>query len=231
MNRFHSCTGITALAFLCIATSAWAQTDLAKRVSIDVNMVSPQEVFGLLASSLDCEVSVDPGVQRLVTLRVVNVTGRTALSVICESIGCQYRLEGKRLVIEPLRQKAKGGGLKSGITTEQVRQARIEADQLLQSRMTPEQLLQNMKKRLPQGLRFENAPLSSVLEAISKASGVEITAEPAWGMNMVTADVSGQPLMEGLKQVLKSAGADGLVTMGIADGSKLRIKFRVSAKK
>ena len=79
MNRLTFLYGITALAFLLLSTSGyrpprWAQTDLGKRVSIDVNTVSPQEVFGSIASSLDCEFSVDSAVQQPVTLRVVNVT-------------------------------------------------------------------------------------------------------------------------------------------------------------
>jgi hypothetical protein len=90
MNRLCSHKGIAALAFLFALASAWAQTDLAKRVSIDVNSVAPQEVFGSLARSMDCEASVDPAVQQPVTLRVVDVSGQTfqeALKRIMEVAG------------------------------------------------------------------------------------------------------------------------------------------------
>jgi type II secretory pathway component GspD/PulD (secretin) len=210
MNRLRSSTGITALVLILISMYGSAQTDLGKRVSIDVNKVSPQDVFGLLARSLDCEISVDPQVQQPVTLRVVNVTARTALSVICESIGCRYRLDGTKMVIEPLLQKAKD---------------------LAQSRIKTVAILQDLKKPLPQGMRFENAPLSSVLEAISKASGVEVSADPAQGVKTITVDVSGQPVMEGLKQVLKLAGAEGFVTLRFVDGSEGKAKITVRIKK
>jgi type II secretory pathway component GspD/PulD (secretin) len=212
MNRIRGFSGITALALLLISTSGWAQTDLGKRVSIDVNTVSPQEVFGLLARSLDCEISIDPQVQQPVTLRVVNVTARTALSVICESIGCRYRLDGKKMVIEPLLQKAKD---------------------LVQSRIKTKAILGDLKKPLPKGMRFENASLSSVLEVISKASGMEVSADPAQGVKTITVDVSGQPLMEGLKQVLTLAGADGFITLTLRvdDGSERRAKIIVRTKK
>jgi hypothetical protein len=43
--------------------------------------------------------------------------------------------------------------------------------------------------------------------------------------------VSGQPLMEGLKQVLTLAGADGFVTLGVAYGSERKAKITVRIKK
>jgi len=205
MNRLCSHKGIAALAFLFALASAWAQTNLAKRVSIDVNSVAPQEVFGSLARSLDCEASVDPAVQQPVTLRVVDVSARTALNAICESIGCQYRLDGKKLVVEPLLPKIK----------EKVPAARLEI----------------LKKPLPQGLRFENAPLGSVLKAISDASGIEISIEPMEPDKKVTVDVSGQTFQEALKRIMDVAGTGSVVAIGVADGSKPTIKMRLRAAK
>jgi type II secretory pathway component GspD/PulD (secretin) len=211
MNRLRFCTVITALAFLFASASARAQTDLGKRVSIDVNTVAPQEVFDSLARSLNCEAAVDPQVQQPVTLRVVNVSARTALSAICESIGCRYRLDGKKLVIEPLLPKTK--------------------DKVLASRIQASQLLQNLKRPMPQGMRFDNAPLSSVLAAISDASGFEITVEPIEADKKVTVDLSGQTFQEALKKVIELAGTEGVVAFGVADGSKPKIKIKVRAKK
>ena len=222
MNRLRSYYRIAAVAFLLLSTSGWAQIaprkrasmdqiDLGKRISIDVNAVSPQEVFGSIASSLGCEFSVDSAVQQPVTLRVVNVTARTALSVISESIGCQYRLDGKKLVIEPLRQKTK--------------------DATESSRLKRVQLLENFKKPLPQGLRFENVPLSSVLEAISRASDFEITVEPIQADKRITIDVSGQTIQEALRRIISSAGAGSVVMHTAIDSSKLKVRLMVRAKK
>ena len=210
MNRLRFCTGIAALAFLFVSASAWSQTDLGKRVSIDVNSVAPQEVFGSLARSLGCEASVDPAVQQPVTLRVVDVSARTALSAICESIGCRYRLDGNKLVIEPLLPK----------TQEKVVTARIKADRL-----------QILKKPLPQGLRFENVPLSSVLKAVSDASGFDISIEPTDPDKKVTVDVSGQTFQEALKRIITVAGTGNVVAIGVTDDSKLKMRIKLGATK
>jgi len=211
MNRLRFCTVITALAFLFASASARAQTDLGKRVSIDVNTVTPQEAFGSLARSLDCEISVDPAVQQPVTLRVFNVTARTALSAICESIGCRYRLDGKKLVIEPLPSKA--------------------GPKVLEGRKKADQLLMNFKKTMPQGMRFENAPLGSVLVAISDAAGFEITVEPLEADKKVTVDLSGRTIQEALKWLMDSAGAAGVAYFGVDGASKPKLKIKVRAKK
>jgi len=210
MNRFRSCAGIAFLAFLFASASAWAQADLGKRVSVDVNAVTPQEAFGSLARSLDCEVSIDPAVQQPVTLRVANVTARTALGAMCESIGCRYRLDGKKLVIEPLSSKA---GNK------------------VESRIKSDQLLGIFKKPMPQGTRFENAPLSSVLAAIAAASGFEITVEPFEADKKVTVDLSGRTIQEALKWVMDSAGGTGMASFTVAGGSKPTMRIMVKRKK
>ena len=211
MNRLCTYMGIAALAFLLVSASAWAQTDLDKRISIDVNTVAPREVFDSIARSLNCEAAVDPAVQQTVSLRVVNVRARTALSAICESISCQYRLEGKKLVIEPLRPNAKNA--------------------VAASRTQSEQLLQKFKKVLPQGLHFENAPLSRVLEALSDASGFEISTEPVDAERKVTADLSGLTIQEALKRVMDLAGTPGVAFLGVDSGTGLKIKIRTGAKK
>jgi len=211
MNRLRSWIGITTLVFLITSTSALAQADLGKRVSVDVNAVTPQEAFGSLARSLDCEVSIDPAVQQPVTLRVVNVTARTALSAICESIGCRYRLDGKKLVIEPLSSKAEYS--------------------VVESRKKADQLLGIFKKPMPQGMRFENAPLSSVLAAISDASGFEITVEPLEADKKVTVDLSGRTIQDALKWVMDSAGGTGMASFTVAGGSKPTMRIKVGRKK
>jgi type II secretory pathway component GspD/PulD (secretin) len=211
MNRLRSSAGISALVFLFASASAWAQTDLGKRVSMEVNTVTPQEAFGSLARSLDCEVSVDPAVRQPVTLRVFNVTARTALSAICESIGCRYRLDGKKLVIEPLPSKA--------------------GPKVLDVRKKADQLLLNFKKPMPQGMRFENAPLGSVLAAISDAAGFEITVEPLEADKKVTVDLSGRTIQEALKWAMDSAGAAGVAYFGVDNTSKPKLKIKVLAKK
>lgn len=95
-------TLVLSLAMLSIAATGTAQQkDLAReRVQLLFRAVPVTQVFPALAKSLGYELSLDPALRALVTIEVENVTAATALNAICESIGCRWRLEGARLVID-----------------------------------------------------------------------------------------------------------------------------------
>ena len=68
-----------------------------------------------------------------------------------------------------------------------------------------------LQSRLPEGMRFEEVPLSSVLEAISKASGLVIKPWEGEGDRKVTVDVSGMTVDEALKAVVLYIDGEGAV--------------------
>ena len=68
-----------------------------------------------------------------------------------------------------------------------------------------------LQSRLPEGMSFEEVPLSSVLEEISKASGLNIKPWEAEGDRKVTLDVSGMTVEKAIKAVLLYVDGEGAV--------------------
>jgi len=88
-------------ALLSFAADVAAQKDLAReRVSLLFKDTPVTNVLPALAKSLGYEISLDPALRAMVTLQVENVTAQTALNAICESIGCRWRQQGNRLIVE-----------------------------------------------------------------------------------------------------------------------------------
>jgi len=68
-----------------------------------------------------------------------------------------------------------------------------------------------LQSRLPEGMSFEEVPLSTVLEEISKASGLVIKPWEGEGDRKVTIDVSGMTVDEALKAVVLYVDGEGAV--------------------
>ena len=68
-----------------------------------------------------------------------------------------------------------------------------------------------LQSHLPEGMSFEEVPLSTVLEEISKASGLVIKPWEDEGDRKVTVDVSGMTIDEALKAVVRYVDGEGAV--------------------
>ena len=68
-----------------------------------------------------------------------------------------------------------------------------------------------LQSRLPEGMSFEEVPLSTVLEEISKASGLVIKSWEDEGDRKVTINVSGMTVDEALKAVVRYVDGEGAV--------------------
>jgi hypothetical protein len=68
-----------------------------------------------------------------------------------------------------------------------------------------------LQSHLPEGMSFEEVPLSTVLEEISKASGLVIKPWKDEGDRKVTIDVSGMTVDEALKAVVLYVDGEGAV--------------------
>ena len=68
-----------------------------------------------------------------------------------------------------------------------------------------------LQSRLPEDMTFEDVPLSSVLEEISKASGLTIMPWKEEGDRKVTIDMSGMTVDEALKAVVLYVDGEGAV--------------------
>ena len=162
-----------------IAPSTSGPPDLGHRVFLDVNASAPAQVLGMLARTIPCMLKLDARVQRPVTLRVSNVTARTALSAICESIGCRWQLDGGTLRVDPAEPPP--------------------------PRPAFEALQEGL--RTPLGdLKFKRVPFRDAVNAIARRSGMDFTVEEVDPLTPVTVDVSGEPPLQALMKIVRAAG-------------------------
>jgi hypothetical protein len=70
-----------------------------------------------------------------------------------------------------------------------------------------------LQSHLPDGMSFEDVPLSNVLEQISKTCGLEIKPWKDEGDRKVTIDISGMTVDDALKAVVLYVGGEGAVVI------------------
>jgi hypothetical protein len=178
--------------------------DLERRVFLDANATAPAQVLGMLARTIPCSLKLDPRVQRPVTLRVSNVTARTALSAICESIGCRWQLADATLRVDPAEPPPP-----------------IPQGEVLQQKL-----------RTPLAdLDFKRVPFRDALSAIARQSGIDLIVEKVDPKTPVTVDVSGEPPLQALMKVVRAAGWNytGSTSVGW-QGDRPRIRFTPKSK-
>lgn len=75
-----------------------AGNPLDERVSLNLEKTSTKDTFDALGQMVGADVvQVDPGVTGTVTVTLQNVRVRTLLDAVCESIGCRWDLQDKKL--------------------------------------------------------------------------------------------------------------------------------------
>jgi len=182
-------SALAALFVLAIAAAppASAQTNLGKRVTIDVTGAAPQKVFELLAHELDCEITVDRAVKKPLTLRLVDRPASDIIVTICQSIKCEWRFDGKNLFIKPL-----SAGRRRQIASMEEHSRKLES-------------------RLPSGMHFDGTPLKDMLNTIGKAAGLKLRPWKEEGSRKVTIDVGGRTVNEALEAVVRQIDGEGVV--------------------
>ncbi len=164
--------------------------DMGMRVTINVTDVKPQVVIDQLATNPDCAITLYPFVGKHVTVNVENATVSEVIGIICPQIRCKWILNEHHLTIRPYTFIDKW-----------------QDNQWVEL----EQRRTILRSRLPEGMVFENVPLSAVLKEISKACGLTIKAWKDEGDRKVTMDVSGMIVDEALKAVIRSVDGEGAV--------------------
>jgi hypothetical protein len=168
--------------------------DMGMRVTINVTDVKPKVVIDQLASNPDCAITLSPFFRKHVTLSVENATVSEVLAIMCPQIRCKWILNENHLTIRPYT------------IIDQWQDNKWEKfNQEMKARNT---ILQS---RLPEGMVFEDVPLSAVLKEISKACGLTIKAWKDEGDRKVTMDVSGMTVDEALKAIISSIDGEGAV--------------------
>ena len=154
---------------IAVAPASSAQTDLGKRVTINVTQVAPGEVFELIARELGCTITVDPAVEKPLTVQVVDMPIIDVITVICRSIECEYRFDGKNLLIKPLSASRR------------------------RQMASMEEHSGKLDSRLPAGMRFDDTPLKDVLDIIGEAAGRELRPWKDEGSRTVAIDGGARP--------------------------------------
>ena len=128
-------TNLPAVAF---------QVNLQSKVMVAYDQAMPGDVFKQLAQGLKRELVLDESVSRDVTVFGRNTTYQTAFDAICEDIGCRWRMDARKIIIEPVVRREEWPGLLS--------------------RSIP--LKSGLGDRLDSSMRFVSVPLQRALQDV-----------------------------------------------------------------
>jgi type II secretory pathway component GspD/PulD (secretin) len=193
------------VALLAGTVAASAQDWLGKRVSLDLKGMAPAEAFKVLADAVGTKVTVAPSVTAPVDILVRNVSARTALTTICESIGCRWTANTEGITVSPGVEIL---GRLAGPKQTDVRGATRSA--------AFERIQKALKEPLPADFVCQSVPLASFSEKVSEAVKVKvIISTDDQAMQTVTGDFSHMTLQAVLKRLAEQGGGRG-VTLRLA---------------
>jgi hypothetical protein len=196
---------VFAACLVLAASPATAQDALSKRVTLDLKGMAPSQAFRMIADLAGMGITISTAVTTPVDILVRDVTAKTALTVICESIGCTWRLSSGVIVVAPADGSTPTGPIDPGAVSPVLLQ---NIGTVEQRKLLLERIQAALKQPLPAGMKFENAPLSTVSGRLSDALGLTVTLmseDPA--LRTVTADFSSKTLMTALQE-LGSSGSN-----------------------
>ena len=193
MNRFL-CSLVLPLCLLAQAAPALAQSPAAKKVTLDLNAVAPDAAFKAVGNAIGVTVTVDAAVTTPVDITVRNVSAKTALNAMCESIGCQWTITGGALSVKPITNFAVGV----------VNEGRAIGADKGKASARAQVVLNALKHKLPADMKFENAPLDEVSRRLSEATGltVKLTCKDP-DVQTLTMDVSNLTLQSALQAMVE----------------------------
>ena len=104
MTRTRTGLLLLVLAFIPPAAHA-AGVHLDDRIDLNVTDADVGKLFQTVGQLTGARVDLDPRFQtaRRISIRIDNVTLRTALTAICESLGCRWRTRDGAIFVEPVR--------------------------------------------------------------------------------------------------------------------------------
>jgi len=81
-------------------TVSVTEAGLEERLDIVLKEADVEEVLASFGAILGQETEIDPEVQGEISIQLHNVRAATALTAVCESVGCLWRLEDGRLKVD-----------------------------------------------------------------------------------------------------------------------------------
>ncbi len=214
------------LAPVCLLAAASPHAAVAQkptldsRIEIRVEGTPAADVFRQIISGLGYELQMAPSIDAPVTLWISGVSARTALNVVCESLGCAWQVTGSRLVV--MARPAEKISVGEGQTT--IRKKNPGAMKL--------DLRQRFGRPLPVDMKFQDVPVSTILRAMSEVSGLEITAEEPLASQHVTLTGSGKTVEDALKAIIEQAGG-AVARFTVSDPSSpgsLAMRFAIKVR-
>jgi hypothetical protein len=203
-----ACAVVAALAAPVAAQSSIAKPEaraaedpLAKRVSLDLKAMAPADAFAALASSAGLKAVVDPAVTAPVDILVRNVTARTALTAMCESIGCTWTIAAGTLSI-------KTGGSRTAVD--------LRGYLVTSSSEQVNRIVELLKKPLPADMKFADASLDEVSARLSQVLGIKValtTKDP--GVKRITIDFGDKTLADGLRKLAATVDSTSQFRIGL----------------
>ena len=220
----------TLAALVCFLSAAalpvFAQKPtLDSRITVRFEATPAAEVFRGIIGGLGYELQLDASIDDPVTLWVTNVTARTALNVVCESVGCSWRVSGNRLVVGRSAGAAAGPGstiARVGVETTGKPQKDLKTVKL--------DLLERLARPMPVDMQFQDVPVSTILRAMSDVAGLEITADEPLASKHVTLTGSGRTVQDALKAVIEQAGGGGVTVFRVRDTGTDSAAIRIAIK-
>ncbi|OFW09560.1 MAG: hypothetical protein A3H96_19005 [Acidobacteria bacterium RIFCSPLOWO2_02_FULL_67_36] len=191
-----------------------------KRVSLDLKAMAPRDAFKVIANAIGYTAEVAPDVSTPVDIVVGNISARTALNTICESIGCTWQASGTVIHVE------KAG---HGSTLVTRRGPATRAKEVEARSAGVAELRRLMDQVLPADMKFEHVPLAEVAERLSKATGFEITLTGARSDETFSGDLGGRPFSAALKTISEQLDGKVAIITGRKGTGATSIKIQMKA--
>ncbi len=226
------------------------QPNLDRRTTIDVSAAAPADVYGSIARTLGCELSMSGDTRPLVTMRLINVTVRTALNALSESIGCRWMIDGNTLRVEPAgagRMPGGGGvvgGVPGGVTGGVV--GGVPGGVVggvpggvvggvsggVKGGVGGVDFKQRLERKTPAVFRFDGVPLRTVMDALGKVADLEVRLDEPEASQLVSIDLGDRTVMSALKAIGQQVGLNkAVVFAATAPGSNRKTLLKVGPAK
>lgn len=222
-----------------------SQEKLDRRTTIDVTAALPRDVYGSLARTLGCDLVIAPEVKQPVTMRLENVTIRTALTALSESLGCRWSMGANTLNIAPAAPGKPGpagivggvpGGVKGGV---------VGGVPGGVSGGVPGGIVggvpgggvggidfkQRLERKTPANFHFVDVPLGTITDALGKIADLEIRVEEPSPQH-VTIDLGDRTILSAFKAIQQETGLKtGAVFVATLPGSDHTMRLKVGPRR
>ncbi len=237
MKRNWIWLAVASIALI-LASEAAAQPKLDLKTSIEVDGAVPWDVYESISRTLGCELVMAPEIRQPVTMHLQNVTVRTALTALSESLGCRWHIEGNVLHVEPVSVAtgvrggvpggAKGGvaggvagGVPGGVVGGVPGGGAGSSD-----------FKQRLERKTPASFRFDGAPLETVMNALGKIADLDMGVDKSDAESLITVDLSDRTILAALKTIRRQFDSSKPIVFSAAlPGSDKKMLLKVGAPK